>query len=65
MQNNIQDIVNELGKLIDGEVRTDRASQILYSTDASIYQLEPLGVVIPRSADDLIGIVEFVFKQSQ
>ncbi|MFN8387165.1 MAG: hypothetical protein U0V48_06805 [Anaerolineales bacterium] len=27
---------------------TDLASRILYSTDASMYQIEPLGVVIPE-----------------
>jgi FAD/FMN-containing dehydrogenase/Fe-S oxidoreductase len=59
-----QEIIHDLGKLIDGEVRTDRASRILYSTDASIYQIEPLGVVFPRSSDDLIGVVEFAYKHN-
>jgi hypothetical protein len=36
---------------IDGEVRFDRLSRALYSTDASVYQIEPAGVVntAPRS----------------
>src|SRR5437660_5586610 len=38
---------------IQGEVRFDRTSRGLYSTDASIYQIEPLGVVIPRTAEDV------------
>jgi FAD/FMN-containing dehydrogenase/Fe-S oxidoreductase len=41
----------ELEHAIDGEVRFDPVSRALYSTDASVYQIEPLGVVIPRSAD--------------
>src|SRR5215204_931365 len=41
----------ELKAGIDGEVRFDRVSRALYSTDASVYQIEPLGVVIPRSAE--------------
>lgn len=41
----------ELAAGIDGEVRFDRVSRALYSTDASVYQIEPLGVVIPRSAE--------------
>jgi FAD/FMN-containing dehydrogenase/Fe-S oxidoreductase len=41
----------ELEAAIDGEVRFDRVSRALYSTDASVYQIEPLGVVIPRSAE--------------
>lgn len=34
------------------EVRTSRHDRMLYATDASIYQVEPLGVVIPASVDD-------------
>ena len=36
---------------MDGEVRFDRVARALYSTDASVYQIEPLGVVVPRSAE--------------
>ena len=38
---------HELQALLDGEVRFDAASRALYSTDASVYQIEPLGVVVP------------------
>lgn len=40
------------------DARGDRATRLLYSTDASIYQLEPLGVVFPRHIDELQGITE-------
>ena len=46
-----------LAAQLAGEVRFDPISQALYSTDASVYQIEPLGVVLPRSRDDLIRIV--------
>src|SRR5215469_8569650 len=46
-------LARHLRKHIAGEVRFDAASRSLYSTDASIYQVEPLGVVLPRSADDV------------
>ena len=36
---------------IDGEVLFDAASRARYSTDASIYQVEPIGVVVPRSEE--------------
>ena len=39
----------ELTARIDGEVRFDRVSRMLYSTDASNYQIEPIGVVVPKS----------------
>ncbi|MDX2037212.1 MAG: FAD-linked oxidase C-terminal domain-containing protein [Isosphaeraceae bacterium] len=35
------------------EVRFDVGSRGLYATDASLYQIEPLGVVIPRTVDDV------------
>jgi FAD/FMN-containing dehydrogenase/Fe-S oxidoreductase len=38
---------------ISGEVRFDRASRALYSTDASVYQIVPLGVVLPKSEGDI------------
>src|SRR5467141_2120141 len=40
-----------LRKEIDGEVLFDAASRGRYSTDASIYQVEPLGVVVPRTEE--------------
>src|ERR1051325_10317443 len=52
----------ELHKQFTGDIRTDLASRILYSTDASIYQIEPLGVVCPRTQDELIAAVELAAK---
>src|SRR3954451_2485286 len=43
---------------IAGEVRFDRVSRALYSTDASVYQIEPLGIVVVRSAEDVIKAVQ-------
>jgi FAD/FMN-containing dehydrogenase len=40
-----------------GEIHFDKVSRALYSTDASVYQIEPVGVVVPRSRHDLIRIV--------
>jgi FAD/FMN-containing dehydrogenase/Fe-S oxidoreductase len=48
---------SELAGSLEGEVRFDKVSRALYSTDASVYQIEPLGVVIPKSREDLISIV--------
>src|SRR5512142_681844 len=56
------DFVNELRKHFTGDIRNDAASRILYSTDASIYQLEPLGVVLPRTQDDLQACLELAAK---
>ena len=39
---------------VKGEVRFDKISRALYSTDASVYQIEPLGVVIPKDREDIV-----------
>src|SRR5512143_2213276 len=56
------DFINELRKHFTGDIRNDLASRILYSTDASIYQIEPQGVVIPKTQDDLQVAVELAAK---
>jgi FAD/FMN-containing dehydrogenase/Fe-S oxidoreductase len=56
------DFINELRKQFTGDIRLDLSSSILYSTDASIYQIEPLGVVLPRTQDDLHSVVELASK---
>src|SRR5262245_58773033 len=40
-----------------GEIRLDRLSRALYSTDASVYQIVPLGVVLPKTESDILHIV--------
>jgi FAD/FMN-containing dehydrogenase/Fe-S oxidoreductase len=40
-----------LRKALDAEVMFDAASRGRYSTDASIYQLQPIGIVVPRSEE--------------
>ncbi|NJN80785.1 MAG: FAD-binding oxidoreductase [Anaerolineales bacterium] len=52
------DFLHELKKRFSGDLRLDSASKVLYSTDASMYQIEPLGVGIPKNQDDLQSAVE-------
>ena len=47
----------ELEQQISGEVRFDAVSRALYSTDASVYQIHPLGVVVPKSREDMLRTV--------
>ena len=44
-----------LARNIKGEVLFDRASRGRYSTDASIYQMEPVGVIVPETIDDVVA----------
>src|SRR5689334_3265092 len=46
-----------LSKSISGEVRFDRLSRALYSTDASVYQIVPAGVVLPKTEEDIVAVV--------
>ncbi|MCC7010554.1 MAG: FAD-binding protein [Acidobacteria bacterium] len=43
---------------VAGEIRFDAVSRALYSTDASVYQIQPAGVAIPRTRDDLAAILD-------
>jgi FAD/FMN-containing dehydrogenase/NAD-dependent dihydropyrimidine dehydrogenase PreA subunit len=47
-----------LNAAIQGEVRFDRLSRSLYATDASVYQIEPTGVVVPRTVEDVVATVQ-------
>jgi FAD/FMN-containing dehydrogenase/Fe-S oxidoreductase len=50
-------LADDLRRAGVGDVRFDPASRILYSTDASIYQVEPVGVVIPRTQEEIPATV--------
>ena len=52
------DLEHEVRRAVEGEVRFDPYSRLLYSTDASMYQVEPIGVVIPRHAGDVQAAIE-------
>src|SRR4051812_41372904 len=52
----------ELERHITGEVRFDRVSRALYSTDASVYQIEPLAVVVPKTREDVVRTVEIAAR---
>jgi FAD/FMN-containing dehydrogenase/Fe-S oxidoreductase len=54
---NVEALHWDLEKEVHGEVRFDTVSRALYSTDASVYQIMPLGVVVPRNREDLIAAV--------
>ena len=47
-----------LRKRIEGEVRFDNGSRALYATDASNYRHVPIGVVIPRTIEDVVETIQ-------
>src|SRR5499425_2632069 len=58
------DLERELRRVVEGDVRFDQYSRLLYSTDASMYQMEPIGVVIPRHAGDVQAVLELADREN-
>ena len=56
------EIEAELKKRVEGDIHFDRTSRLLYSTDASIYQIEPIGVVVPRHKGDVQSVIDLANK---
>ena len=52
-------IHDDLRGLVRGELLFDDLSRALYSTDASIFQVTPLGVAVPRDEEDVRAIVTY------
>jgi FAD/FMN-containing dehydrogenase/Fe-S oxidoreductase len=55
---NVAELQKILAATLSGEVRFDRVSRALYSTDASIYQIVPLGVVLAKTEADVVATVK-------
>ncbi len=58
----LQNYLGQLKERVVGELRTDEYSRVLYSTDASIYQVMPHGVLIPRGMEDVHAAVEWAHE---
>ena len=58
----VAEFLAELAKRTGGDIRTDRYSRALYSTDASIYQVTPYAVVLPKNTEELHAAVELAAK---
>ena len=50
------DIERDLKGLVEGDVRMDLLTRTLYATDASIYRATPIGVVMPKTAADVVAV---------
>lgn len=56
-------IGREVARRIKGEALFDEISRAIYSTAACLYQIKPLGVVLPRDKDDLLRLVDFARRE--
>ena len=59
----VSSLAARLRKEVDGEVMFDAASRGRYSTDASIYQVEPVGIVVPRSEEAARAAISIAVEQ--
>ena len=62
-QNQIEKIAKEIQGQVKGKVLFDDFSRGRYSTDASLYQIKPLGAVLPKDKNDVLKIMEYSQKQ--
>ncbi|GAA0232248.1 FAD-binding and (Fe-S)-binding domain-containing protein [Haladaptatus pallidirubidus] len=51
------ELASDLRSVVDGDVRFDEYTQLLYATDGSIYQARPVGVVFPTCVEDVQAAV--------
>src|SRR5262249_26221971 len=50
-------LASRLRRALRGEVLFDPFTRGRYSTDASIYQIEPIGVALPQDTEDIVAAV--------
>ncbi len=57
-------MAEKLADRIEGDVEFDAFTRGRYATDASLYQMMPLGVVSPKSDDDISAVIDLAREQS-
>jgi FAD/FMN-containing dehydrogenase/Fe-S oxidoreductase len=60
MKNLLPETINELDRALKSHVRTDEVTRYLYSTDASIYQIQPIAVIYPKDVEDIHAAIEIL-----
>ena len=63
MDDQQQRIQEDLQGLLQGDVLFDPLTLALYSNDSSLFQIHPLGVVLPRNRQDVITVVQYAQQQ--
>lgn len=53
----------KLGAEIKGDVFTDKASKLMYATDASVYRELPIAVILPHDNEDIKQIINFARQE--
>ncbi|MDQ2883129.1 MAG: FAD-binding protein [Actinomycetota bacterium] len=55
---NVKGLENHLRRHVSGEVRFDAGTRAIYASDASNFRQVPIGVVVPRTLDDVVATVD-------
>jgi FAD/FMN-containing dehydrogenase/Fe-S oxidoreductase len=58
----LPEFLDELQQTVSGEVYSDEIHRVLYSSDASIYQVKPYAVFIPRTVEDIQTAIKLAAK---
>jgi len=59
MNKDPQQIASDLAAIVKGDVYADIVHRAAYSTDASIYRILPLCIVMPRDVNDVAAVVQY------
>jgi len=63
-QNQIEKIAKEIQGRVRGAVLFDDFSRGRYSTDSSLYQITPVGVVVPKDTNDVLELMNYSQKNN-
>jgi FAD/FMN-containing dehydrogenase/Fe-S oxidoreductase len=58
------DLVSDLDELVAGDVRFDAYTRQLYATDASAYEVTPIGVVYPTTTADVAAVMDYCAERT-
>ena len=60
------DLINDLCKIIDkDDIKFDQESKMMYSTDASIYHMEPICIIFPKNDEIVKHIITLVHSRRE
>ena len=57
-------IFEELKNNVKGDVLIDEYSLGMYATDASIYQIKPVAIVLPKDTNDVTATIALAYKNN-
>ena len=63
-QSQISKIAKEVGGIVRGKVLFDEFARGRYSTDSSLYQITPLGAVLPKDTNDVLELMNYSQKNN-